>query len=300
MTLQQLRYVAEIAEKGSMNEAAKSMYVSQPSMSATIRDLEKELGFTIFLRNNRGMVLSPDGLEFLTYVRGILSQEDALMRRYFSDREQRASLAISCQHYGFVTEVFSQLVHEMEPDSFSFSVKEERTEEIIADIKGYRSEIGILYITDQNERMMLRYLKENHMEFTPLMSATPCVLLDSADPLSSKESLKLDELEDYTYLYFDQKDTDPVYFSEEIISSLGHRKKIAVSDRATIFSLLSKLKSYTVSTGMASKDAVEGSVVSIPLEIDGSMRVGYIKRESSSLSPIAQLYIEKLSEYLRK
>lgn len=300
MTLQQLRYVAEIAEKGSMNEAAKSLYVSQPTMSAMVRDLEKELGFTIFLRNNRGMLLSPDGLEFMSYVRGILDQEDALMRRYFSDGEQKAALAISSQHYGFVTDAFIALVNELELDGYTFSVKEERTEEIIADIKGYRSEIGILYINNKNEKMMLRYLKENHMEFTSLINVRPHVLLRATDPLTQKESLSLDELKDYTYLYFDQKDTDPIYFSEEILTSLNHQKKIAVSDRATIYSLLNRIQSYTVSTGMASGDVVEGSIVAIPLELDVSMNIGFIKRENSTLSPIAQMYVEKLVKFIRK
>ena len=299
MTLQQLRYVAEIADKGSMSEAAKSMYVSQPTLSGTIRELETELGFQIFVRNNRGMMLSPDGLEFLSYARSVLNQMDTMQRRYFSEREQKASLTISSQHYGFVTDCFLDLVKQLDPDSYNFSVKEEPTAEIISDIKGFRSEIGILYVNSKTEKMMLRYLKENHMEFSALCTARPHVLLKAEDPLASSAELHLEQLADYTYLYFDQKDTDPIYFSEEILSSLDRKKKIAVTDRATIFSLLNDLKAFTVTTGMTSGGAVEGSVASIPLVLDVSMKVGYIKRENSVLSPIAQQYIEMLTEKLK-
>ena len=296
MTLQQLHYVEEIAEKGSMNEAAKSLYVSQPTLSATIRDLEKELGFTLFVRTNRGMILSVEGLEFLSYARAILDQERALQKRYFSEKEQKAMLSISCQHYGFVTESFLRMMGETNPESYDFTIKEERTEAIIADIKGFRSEIGIIYIDTKTEKMMRRYLKENHMEFIAICEAKPHVLLKKSDSLAGRESLTLDELEDYTYLYFDQMGTDPLYFSEEIVSSLGRKKKIGVSDRATIFCLLNALKAYTVTTGMACKGSVEGSVVAIPLQSDISMHVGYIKLENMQLTMNAQHFIEKIKE----
>lgn len=300
MTLQQLRYVAEIAQYGSMNEAAKRMYVSQPTMSQTIRDLEKELGFSIFVRTNRGVKPSPEGIEFLTYARAILDQEDALMKRYFAKRDQRASLAISSQHYDFVTDAFLELAKTWKAEEYNYSIKEERTEEIIADIKGFRSEIGILYVSNKNEKMMLRYLRENHMEFTHLCDATPHVILHKGDELTKLERISMEQLKDHTYLYFDQKDTDPIYFSEEILTNVDQAKRIAVSDRATIFRLLGQMKSYTITTGIAGAKLEEEQMVLVPLELDVTMKIGFIKLENSTLSPIAQFFIKILMQNFQK
>lgn len=296
MTLMQLRYVAEIAERGSMNEAAKAMYVAQPTMSATIKELEKELGFKIFARNNRGMMLSPEGVEFLSYARAILDQADVLNRRYFGEDSSRATLSISTQHYGFVTEAFLNWMPEIASGEWKLALKEQRTEEIIADIKAFHSDLGIIYINSKNERMMNRYLKENHLEFTPLYRGAPHVLLSKNDELAKEKELSLEDLREYTYLYFEQKDNDPVYFSEEVVSNLNFPRKIAVSDRATIFSFLEKMKSYTVSTAMASKGRVEKNVVSIPLKFDADMIVGYVKLGNANLSPLATRFLEHLKE----
>ncbi len=298
MTLQQLHYVVEIADKGSMNEAAKSLYVAQPTLSATIRELEKELGFPLFVRNNRGMVLSVEGMEFLTYARSILEQENALKRRYFSPEESKSTLAVSCQHYGFVTEGFLALLREIAPENYSFSLKEKRTEAVIADVKGFRSEIGIIYTHSKTQRMMRRYLKENHLEFVPICETKAHVLLNKSDPLAKEKSLRLEQLEEYTYLYFDQQGTDPIYFSEEIISNRDCKKKIGVSDRATIFSFLNSMQSYTITTGMACRGSVEGKVVAIPLEIDVSMEIGYIKLENAVLRPLTQRFIDELKKVI--
>lgn len=298
MTLQQLRYVAEIADKGSMNEAAKSLYITQPTLSGTVRELETELGFTIFLRSNKGTMLTPDGVEFLSYARQVLEQANLLEERYYDKRPKKKTLSISSQHYTFVPDAFIDMVKELDPTTYNFALKEKRTEEIIEDIKSFRSEIGVIYINKFNEKMMNRYLKENHMKFVPIYDAKPHIFVSAASKLAQQKIVTLKELEDYTYLYFDQRDTDPAYFSEEVLSTLDHPRKIAVSDRATIFNLLTALDGYTITTGIVSPVLNGSNVVAVPLDADEVMTIGYISLENSTLSPLAQVYVEKMTKIL--
>lgn len=300
MTLQQLRYVAEIADKGSMNEAAKSLYMAQPTLSGTIRELENEIGFPVFIRTNKGTRLTPEGVEFLAYSKQVLNQADTLEERFLNRKKAKQKLSISSQHYTFVAQAFISLIRETDPSLYNFSLKEKGTAEIIEDIKAYRSEIGIMYINKFNEKMMSRYLKENHLTFVPLYEAKPHVFVSAKSKLAKKKSVCLTDLEDYIYLYFDQKDTDPVYFSEEILSTMEHSRKIAVSDRATIFNLLSSLDSYTITTGRISRELNGDDLAILPLEVEELMRVGYISLENSILSPLADLYLKKLTEILKK
>ncbi len=299
MTLQQLRYVVEIADKGSMNEAAKCLYMAQPTLSGTIRELENEIGFLLFIRTNKGTRLTPEGVEFLAYSKQVLNQADALEERFLNRKKAKQKLSISSQHYTFVAQAFISLIRETDPSLYNFSLKEKGTAEIIEDIKAYRSEIGIMYINKFNEKMMNRYLKENHLTFVPLYEAKPHVFISSKSQLAKKKSVTLKDLEEYIYLYFDQKDTDPVYFSEEILSTMEHSRKIAVSDRATIFNLLSSLDSYTITTGRISRELNGDDLAILPLEVEEIMRVGYISLENSVLSPLAELYLKKLTEILK-
>ncbi|MEG0804785.1 MAG: LysR family transcriptional regulator [Lachnospiraceae bacterium] len=300
MTLQQLKYVAEIADKGSMNEAAKGLYITQPTLSGTVRELEQELGFTVFIRSNKGTMLTPDGVEFLSYARQVLEHADILEERYYSKHPQKKTLFISSQHYTFAADAFIAMVKELDASLYNFALKEKRTAEIIEDIKSFQSEIGILYVNKFNEKMMARYLKENHLKFVAIFEAKPHVFVCKKNPLAVKRSVTLEDLKDETYLYFDQRDTDPVYFSEEILSTIEHRKKIAVSDRATMFNLLTGLNGYTMTTGIVSSVLNGSEVIAIPLEVDETMTIGYVSLENSVLSPLAELYVNKVKEILNR
>ena len=273
--------------------------MAQPTLSGTIRELENEVGFAIFIRSNKGTRLTPEGVEFLAYSKQVLNQADALEERFLNRKTAKKNLSISSQHYTFVAQAFISLIKEVDPSLYNFSLKEKGTAEIIEDIKAYRSEIGVIYVNKFNEKMMNRYLKENHLTFVPLYEAKPHVFISAKSKLANNKSITLKDLEDYIYLYFDQKDTDPVYFSEEILSTREHSRRIAVSDRATIFNLLSSLDSYTITTGIISRELNGNDLAIIPLEVEEIMRVGYVKLENSILSPLAELYLKKLSKILK-
>lgn len=294
MKLQQLRYIIEIARYGSINEAAKNLYISQPSLSTAVKELESELGIEIFVRSAKGVSLSTDGLEFLGYARQVLDQAELLQQRY-SNRQQRKQLcSISTQHYAFAVNAFVNLIKKNHTNEYEFTLRETRTHDIITDVANFRSEVGILYLNDFNRKVIERILKEQHLTFFPLFEAHPHVFVSTQNPLAKLKQVTLHDLEAYPCLSFEQGEYNSFYFAEEILSTVYHKKNIHVSDRATLFNLLHGLNGYTISTGVLSTDLNGTDIASIPLVTDEKILVGWITAEKAKLSQSAQRYIEEL------
>ena len=185
MTLQQLKYVLEVARCGSINEASKNLFISQPSLSNTIKDLEKELQITIFNRTNKGIVISKEGTEFLGYASQIIEQTSLLEEKYLNKKKRKVKFAISCQHYSFAIKAFVELIKEYGLDEYDFSIQETRTAEIIENVKNMTSEIGLLYLNDFNEKVLRHFFKDAKLEFHELFIAKPHVFLSKHHPLSN-------------------------------------------------------------------------------------------------------------------
>lgn len=296
MTLQQLKYCIIVAEKGSLSEAAKALSITQPSLTSAIRELESEFHLTIFNRSNRGIVLSSEGMEFLSYARQVVEQAQLMEEKYRYRGIIKQRFQISAQHYFFVVEAFTNLVKECGLEDYDFTLRETKTSEIIDDVKNLRSEIGVLYLTDFNQKVLNRYLKENKLEFHELFQAKPHIFIGANHPLAQKQKISLDELANYPYLCFEQGEYNSFYFSEEMLSMIPKKKSIKVSDRATIFSLMLSLNGYTVATGILGDDLKSGAILAKPIDSNETVRVGFITHKKAVLSEIATLYLKKLSE----
>ena len=296
MTLQQLKYVLEVARCRSINEASKNLYISQPSLSHAIKDLEAELQMTIFLRTNKGIVISPEGQEFLGYANQIIEQTSLLEEKYMNKKNRKIKFSISCQHYSFAIEAFVELIKEYGYDEYDFSIQETRTSEIIDNVKNLNSEIGILYLNDFNKKVLNHFFHDAFLEFHELFVAKPHVFLSKNHPLSKKQVLTLKQLDDYPFLSFEQGQNNSFYFSEEILSTYPHKKSIKVFDRATLFNLAIGLNGYTISTGIISKE-LNPDIIAIPLNVDDYFQVGYVKRKDIKLSMMGEIYINKLKNY---
>ncbi|GAE34744.1 LysR family transcriptional regulator [Halalkalibacter akibai] len=298
MTLQQLKYVIEIVLCGSINEAARRLYVSQPSLSKAVKELETELGITIFTRTSRGITLSPDGAEFLGYARQVVEQTELLERRYFNSAPSQQLFSVSTQHYAFAVNAFVEMIKKHGADEYQFTLRETRTYEIIEDVKNLRSEIGILYKSSFNEKVMMQMLREEGLEFHPLFEATPHIFVSSENPLASQTSVKLEDLESYPRLSFEQGEFNSFYYSEEIFSTIPRKKSIQVSDRATLFNLLIGLNGYTISTGILNSDLNGSDIVSVPLDEGEIISVGWIVHKKTQLTRMAKLYLEELKKII--
>ena len=298
MTIQQLRYVIKIVECGSLTEAARQLFISQPSLSAAVKELETELGIEIFHRTTRGITLSADGTEFLSYARQILEQTQLLEQRYLNKKPSKQLCSVSTQHYAFAVNAFVNMIQKSGADEYEFTLRETRTYEIIEDVKTLRSELGILYRNPFNQKVIDKLLKENHLEFHPLFTAEPHIFTSSSNPLAKRPSVTLEDLEEYPYLSYEQGDYNSFYFSEEILSTVFHKKSIHVSDRATIFNLMIGLDGYTISTGIVSADLNGDNITSVPLIVDDKIQVGWISNRQIQLSKQALSYVEELRDVI--
>lgn len=298
MTLQQLRYLIAIANHGSISAAAHTLFVSQSSLSVAVRDIERETGVTIFERSNRGITLTRDGMELLGYARQVVEQADLMEERY-SGRSERADrrLAITSQHYAFVVEAFLEMVEQYEGDGYNFSLRETRTSEVIEDVRDFRSDLGVLYLSTFNESVIGHALEDANLSFTQLFCAQPHVFVSEHHPLASRAEVTVEELADYPRYAFEQGTNNSFFYAEEPLAELPHDKCISVSDRGTLSNLLAHHNGYTVSTGVLSSEMYTG-IASVPLATKEIMRVGYIVHNERQLSELAEHYLEKLSLFV--
>lgn len=300
MTLQQLRYIIIVAEKGSINEAAKYLYVSQPSLSNSIKELEEELGFPIFIRTNRGVTLSHKGMEFLGYARQVITQADLLEEKYIKKTKQIKSFCASSQHYPFVSHAFVELVKEYEEDDYNFTLSETTTYEVIENVKTLYSEIGILYLSKYNEAVIRKILSENNLIFEELVRAKPHVFLYKEHPLAKEELIDLEDLREYPKISFNQGMYNAFYYSEEVFSNLPVERSINVSDRAAVVNFMMGLNAYTFSSGIFPEYLHDQDIISIPVSADEEIIIGTIVHEDVILSSIGEKFYEILKEYAKR
>lgn len=298
MTLQQLKYVTTIANIGSISEAAKRLFVSQPSLTKAIKELEKEMGITIFDRTNKGITVSKEGERFLGYARQVLEQAALLEEQYKSQSGGKKQFSVSTQHYSFAVNAFVELLKGAEIDQYDVSLRETQTYEIIDDVAHMKSEIGLLYYNDFNRPVLEKLIHTNELTFTELFTAHPHIFISKTHPLAHKEVVSMDELEEYPYISFEQGDHNSFYFSEEIFSTVVRPKHIRVRDRASLFSLLLGLDGYTVSSGVIDKEVNGENIISVPLAEEGLMHIGYITNNKMQRSRLGQEYIHALEQYV--
>ena len=293
MTLQQLKYADAVATCGSLSEAARRVFVTQPTLTEAIRTLEEELRIAIFTRSSRGVALTHEGEEFLASARQILDDAALIQQKYTGKAVRRPQFAVSCQHFAFAVEAFMEVVRENDADSYDFTFRETVTSEIIDDVARHRSEIGMLYLSRRNERAIMKILRKEELAFEELFAARPHVFLGRKHPLAKKKVIKPQELDAYPYLTYEQGIENALYFAEEVMPSLDRKKNIRVRDRATMTNLVLGLHGFTVSSGAHGK-SYNSEIISIPLKMDDSIRVGIVRRDGVSLSAAGASFVKAL------
>lgn len=294
MTLQQLKYAVEIAERGSFNEAAKALFISQPSLSNAIRELERELRLTIFMRTNRGAFPTPDGNEFLGYARQVLQQSSLLEEKYLGAHERRQKFSVSTHHYLFAANAFVELVREFGGTEYEFSYRETKTYEVIEDVHSMRSELGLIYLDDFNEPVITRLLSDNELDFDLLFTARAHIFVSKTHPLSGCSLVSLEQLDDYPRISFEQGVHNSFYFSEEILSTRTASRSIRVSDRAAVVNFMIGLDGYMISSGVFPEYLHGDDICAVPLDCDDRIRIGVIKRHDVTLSELGEIYLSAL------
>ena len=303
MTIQQLKYTITIANQGSFNKASEVLYISQPSLTGSIKELEKELGITIFYRSGKGVTLTNEGVEFLAYAREIYGQFENVLERYGENGNRKKMFSVSTQHYTFAVKSFVELVKKLDTSEFEFAIREEQTQKVIDDVINMNSEIGILYLSSFNMPVIGKLLRQNHLEFHELISCEAYVYLWKGHPLANKERISFDELKDYPCLSFEQGGNGSMYFAEEILASYPYPRMIRATDRATMLNLMVGLNGYTLCSGVICEELNGSDFTSVPFAPDDdhpgeTMTVGYITKKNLLLSKVGKIYIEELKRTL--
>ena len=297
MTLTQLKYVITIADTGSMNETAKSLFISQPSLSLAVKELEQEIGVELFRRSNRGVSLTVEGNEFLSYARQVVEQYQLMESRYIEKKDVKKKFAVSMQHYTFAVNAFVEMVKQFGMDEYEFAVRETKTYEVIEDVKDFRSEIGILYLNDFNRKVLEKLFHESNLEFHPLLNCGIYVYLWKGHPLADRNEISIEELSEYPCLSFEQGNYNSFYFAEEVLSTYEYKRLIKANDRATLLNLMVGLNGYTLCSGIICESLNGSDYCAIKLKSDEVMTIGYIKRKGIAISPLGQKYLEEIRKF---
>ena len=305
MTLQQLLYALTISEKGSMNKAAEALFISQPSLTLAMKDLEKEIGITIFRRSSRGVELTNEGADFLVHARQIYQQYELLRDKYTGSVDIKRKFAVSTQHYSFVTKAFVETVKKYDTRKFDFAIRETKTADVISDVGKLRSEIGVLFESDFNRKAINKMLRDNDLDFTSLIDCRAYVYLWKNHPLAGEKSISLSMLKDYPCLSFEQGDQSSLYLAEEILGENEYPRTIKATDRATMLNLMVGLNGYTLCSGIICEELNGSDYVAIPFKEDrnhrnAKMTVGYITKRHSVMSDIGETFIDEIKAYLEK
>ena len=299
MTLQQMKYVLTIAGEGSMNRAAERLFISQPSLTSSVRELEKEIGIQIFVRSSRGVSVTSEGADFLMYVRQVYQQYELLRQKYGARRR----FGVSTQHYSFAVKAFVEMVKNFGTLNFDFAIRETRTMDVLKDVGGFRSEVGIIYQCDYNRRIIGKILHDLELEFVPLIDCRAYVYLWKNHPLANEKSIGLEQLADYPCLVFEQGDGASGFLAEEILTDNDYPRMIRSTDRATQLNLMVGLNGYTLCSGIICEELNGSEYRAVPFREDEhnrntTMQIGYVVKKHSILSDIADVYITEVRRYL--
>jgi len=297
MTLTQLRYVIAAADTGSMNEAARTLFISQPSLSSAVKDLEEEIGVELFRRSNRGIFVTPEGEEFLGYARQVVEQYELMESKYISKKPSKKKFSVSTQHYTFAVDAFVELVKQFGMDEYEFAIHETKTYSVIENVKNFKSEIGILYLNDFNSKILTKLFHEFNLEFHELLKCSIYVYMWKGHPLADREEIELSELLEYPCLSFEQGEYNSFYFAEEVLSTYEYKRLIKADDRATFLNLMVGLNGYTLCSGIICEKLNGSEYCAVRLKSDEVMTIGYLARKGAPISSLGKKYLEEISKY---
>ena len=298
MNINQIKYVLAVASSASMREASTKLFVSQPALSASIRELEDELGILVFERTNKGISLTDEGREFVEYAKKAVAQYEILEDRYLTGNSGKEKFSVSTQLYNFAIFAFTSVIRNNPADEYIFSIHETKTREVLEDVRSMKSEVGVISFSGANENVIKKLINEYRLEFTPLMRCEAYAYVWKDHKFAGRKTISLEELKDYPCVSFDQSDDSNLYLTEEAMADYDFKKIIRSDDRATSMEIIADLGGYSIGSGMLAGDnSILQGLVSIKLEEEDPLTIGYIVRKGRDLSTYGQAYVDELLKY---
>lgn len=300
MTLIQLKYAVCAAGENSMNDAAKKLYISQPSLSGAIASLEKEVEIQIFNKSKTGISLTTEGEEFIGYARQVLEQYELLEAKYITKKESKQKFSVSMQHYTFAVQAFIETIKQYGMNDYEFEIYEETTHRVIENVRNCRSELGILYLNNFNRQVLQKIFAEYRLAFHPIFDCGLYVYMAKTHPLAGKKRIELEELLEYPCLSFSQGTHNSFYYAEEVLSTIPYKKLIKASDRATLLNLMIGIHGYTICSGIICEELNGADYAAVRLNSDENMTIGYLTRKDIHISKIGRDYLAALGKFKDK
>lgn len=298
MNINQLKYVLAVAGASSIREASTKLYISQPALSSSIRELEEELGILIFERTNKGISPTDEGREFIDYAKKAVGQYEIVEDRYLSKDSGKERFSVSTQHYNVAIKAFTRVIRKMKPDRYVFSLHETKTNEVLEDVRSLKSEVGIISFSGSNEAVIKKLFREYDLVFVPLMRRETYVYVWKDHPFAKRKEISIEEMQEYPCIAFDQSSDSNFYLTEEAMADYSFDKLIKSDDRATTMELIAELGGYSIGSGMLSgDDAILQGLTAIKLREEDPLIIGYITRKGSALSRYGEAYIRELTEF---
>ncbi|MBR1592417.1 MAG: LysR family transcriptional regulator [Ruminococcus sp.] len=302
MTLQQIKYAITIHETGNFSRAAERLYVTQPSLTKAINELEREIGSLIFIRKKSGVSVTDEGEEFISYARQVYAQYEILYDRFIEHKNINKKFGVSCQHYSFAVNAFMETIKTFDSAEYEFSIRETTTFEVMRDVSTMRSEIGIIFMSAFNEKFLRKIISENDLTFYELKKCLPYVFVCRKSPLAAKKIVTFEELQDYPCLVFEQGESDPYFYAEELLPLQKHSRIVKTKDKLTMLNLIAELNGYTLCTGMIYDKINEREFISVPFDAkdnqaENKIVIGYVTKNSRIPTDTGKIYIENIKSY---
>jgi DNA-binding transcriptional LysR family regulator len=298
MNIKQLRYVVAIANTGTFREASEQLYVSQPSMSIAVKDLENELGFKIFERLNTGVNLTVAGERFYEQAQSVLRNFDTFEAKYMSPATVQRHFSVASQHYDFLAPVAVEF-SEKNPEIKNIRIYESTTYSILTEVSDGTSDVGIAYLNNHNRLGITRMLDKLDLEFDELLTFKTHIYLKRSHPLAKKDFVTNDDLRTLNRVRFTQENEQFLYYSEDLVETFENTKIYNVTDRASLNGILERTDAYATGSGFIDQASVHNITV-VPLEDGNTNTLIFIKKKGQSLSEVAKSYKRSLQNYFEK
>lgn len=297
MSLQQLRYLLEISKHHSITKTASALFVTQPSISKAIKDLEEELDIVVLERTNKGVVFTQAGHELLFYATMVLDQMDAMSAHFKKNTPMK--LVVSSQHFGFAIDALAKWIAYYAKSPYELDIREGKTTNVIDDVATNKSSIGLLSLSALNRTFFERYFSAKELEFIPLATMAQAVFLRQEHPLAHEKTITLEQLVDFPCFTFQQDDM-LLHVAEGALDVDNRAQLVYIKDRGTMNNLLANTDGYNVGTGCIVPGYMNPNIISIPLAGGTEIQIGYIQRQHTFLAPEIQHYIKWVNDALQR
>ena len=304
MNILHIKYAVEVARLGSLNKAAEALLIAQPNISRSIKDLEADLGITIFNRSSKGMVLTPEGEEFINYAQSILKQIDEVEKIYKQGSPKRQKFSISVPRACYISDAFAEFSKSISRDPAEIFYKETNSRRTINNVLNNDYKMGIIRYAENYDKFFKSMLEEKGLAYEMIAEFTYSLIISKDNPLAQKEVITFDDLKPFIEIAHADPYVPSLPLSKVVKEELPDNidRRIFIFERASQFDLLSENSETFMWVSPASKKVLDryGLVQRKCVDNKKIYKDVLIYREGYKLSKLDKQFITALCDSRRK